>query len=226
MAIIFDVIIFVLPIPLLMGLNIEIKKRLVLCGVFLLGLLTTVCSILRATQINKTAKTGNSTMLVLWGVIELNAGVCYSTMSTKMEIGCALKLTQIILTCIPTLGPLLPCFSNSTAGSSLSQTHESYKLSPTSATFPDRTDRSQGAGTAGTGSGSSRQHVCHVDTHNTDSDSQPSSSILNNHSQASDEEIASIGTGEAGKYRMNDDALRKTTRTRMAVEGNGRAGRR
>ena len=75
MTIFFDVVIFILPIPLLLGLNINIKKRLALCGVFLLGLLTTVCSILRVAQIHHRAKDGNSTMLVLWGVIELNVGV-------------------------------------------------------------------------------------------------------------------------------------------------------
>ncbi len=77
-SIFFDVFIFFLPIPLLLSLNIDAKKKVVLCGVFLLGLLTTVCSILRMYQITAIAKTGNSTMLVLWGVIELNIGVCCS----------------------------------------------------------------------------------------------------------------------------------------------------
>ncbi|KAL8870913.1 MAG: hypothetical protein Q9174_003147 [Haloplaca sp. 1 TL-2023] len=75
-TIVFDVIIFFLPIPLLLGLNINPKKRGVLVIVFLLGLLTTVCSIMRMVQIVAIAETGNSTMLVLWGVIELNVGVC------------------------------------------------------------------------------------------------------------------------------------------------------
>lgn len=74
-TIFFDVVIFFLPIPLLLNLNIEMAKKLILCGVFLLGLLTTVCSILRLVQIGAIATTGNSTMLVLWGVIELNVGV-------------------------------------------------------------------------------------------------------------------------------------------------------
>lgn len=80
-SIFFDVLIFFLPIPLLLSLNIEAKKKIVLCGVFLLGLLTTICSIMRMHQITAIAKTGNSTMLVLWGVIELNIGVCCSIVS-------------------------------------------------------------------------------------------------------------------------------------------------
>ena len=43
--------------------------------VFLLGLFTTICSIMRMVQIITIAKTGNSTMLVLWGTIEMNVGV-------------------------------------------------------------------------------------------------------------------------------------------------------
>jgi len=74
-TIFFDVVIFFLPIPLLSRLNINIKKKFALVCVFLLGLLTTVCSIMRMNQIITIAKTGNSTMLVLWGVIELNIGV-------------------------------------------------------------------------------------------------------------------------------------------------------
>ena len=74
-SILFDVIIFVLPIPLLLNLKINAKRKVVLVCMFLLGLLTTVCSILRVIQIHAYSKTGNSTMLVLWGVIELNTGV-------------------------------------------------------------------------------------------------------------------------------------------------------
>lgn len=74
-TIFFDVVIFLLPIPLLLNININNKKKVALICVFMLGLLTTVCSILRMVQIISIARTGNSTMLVLWGVIELNVGV-------------------------------------------------------------------------------------------------------------------------------------------------------
>ena len=87
-TIFYDLVIFTLPIPLLLGLNINLKKRLALCFVFLLGLLTTVCSILRMVQIKIIAKNGNSTMLVLWGVIELNIGV-----SSTVNFLSLLKLT-------------------------------------------------------------------------------------------------------------------------------------
>ncbi|KAG8528464.1 uncharacterized protein KY384_007382 [Bacidia gigantensis] len=116
-TIFFDVVIFFLPIPLLLRLNISMKKKLALVCVFLLGLLTTVCSVLRMVQIETIARTGNSTMLVLWGVIELNIG--------------------IILTCIPTLGPLFPYFR----GTSIERTPSkpsAYHLSAIGSRTPQR----------------------------------------------------------------------------------------
>jgi hypothetical protein len=66
----------VLPIPLLLSLNIKTAQKAGVVCLFLLGLFTTVCSILRLTQIHRVAfGDGNSTMLVLWGTIEFNVGV-------------------------------------------------------------------------------------------------------------------------------------------------------
>ncbi|KXG47535.1 uncharacterized protein PGRI_014050 [Penicillium griseofulvum] len=90
-TIIMDVTIIVLPIPLLLGLNIKPAQKAGVVCLFLLGLFTTVCSIMRLTQIQRVAfGDGNSTMLVLWGTIEFNVGN--------------------IVTCIPYLAPLLKGF--------------------------------------------------------------------------------------------------------------------
>lgn len=65
-----------LPIPLLLQLNIKPAQKAGVVCLFLLGLFTTICSILRLTQIHRVAfGDGNSTMLVLWGTIEFNVGV-------------------------------------------------------------------------------------------------------------------------------------------------------
>lgn len=75
-TIICDVVIIVLPIPLLLSLNIKPAQKAGVVCLFLLGLFTTICSILRLTQIQRVAfGDGNSTMLVLWGTIEFNVGV-------------------------------------------------------------------------------------------------------------------------------------------------------
>ncbi|TQV94013.1 hypothetical protein V2A60_003838 [Cordyceps javanica] len=74
-TIISDVLVAVLPIPVLLTLKIPNAKKAGLVGVFLLGLFTTICSVLRLVQLNRISfGDGNSTMLVLWGVIEFNVG--------------------------------------------------------------------------------------------------------------------------------------------------------
>ncbi|PYI11029.1 integral membrane protein [Aspergillus sclerotiicarbonarius CBS 121057] len=87
-TIICDIVIICLPIPLLLQLNIKPAQKAGVVCLFLLGLFTTICSILRLTQIHRVAYgDGNSSMLVLWGTIEFNVGN--------------------IVTCVPFLAPLL-----------------------------------------------------------------------------------------------------------------------
>ena len=72
-----------LPIPLLLRLKIKPAQKAGVVCLFLLGLFTTICSIMRLTQIHRVAYgDGNSTALVLWGTIEFNVGV--STQFTTM----------------------------------------------------------------------------------------------------------------------------------------------
>lgn len=97
-TIFYDIVIFFLPIPILLKLQINIRRKIGLLAIFMLGMFTTICSVMRLVQIITIAKTGNSTMLVLWGTIELNVGV--------------------LLTCIPALTPLFTYFrdKNSSRG--------------------------------------------------------------------------------------------------------------
>jgi hypothetical protein len=74
-TIFFDVVIFSIPVPILAKVQIKPRRKYALMGVFLLGLFTTVCSILRMVQIIRISRDGNATGLVLWGTIELNVGV-------------------------------------------------------------------------------------------------------------------------------------------------------
>lgn len=76
LTIISDVVVALLPIPVLLKLNIRLERKLGLLGIFALGLFTTLCSIFRYMQIDRIQfGDKNSTMLVLWGVIEFNVGV-------------------------------------------------------------------------------------------------------------------------------------------------------
>ncbi|KAI9158880.1 integral membrane protein [Paramyrothecium foliicola] len=80
-TIICDVIVGIIPLPVLLGLNIQRSKKVGLIGIFTLGLFTTICSIMRYLQINRIQYgDGNSTMLVLWGTIEFNVGNMVSSL--------------------------------------------------------------------------------------------------------------------------------------------------
>ncbi|KAI9647782.1 hypothetical protein NHQ30_004170 [Ciborinia camelliae] len=91
-SVVFDVIIFFLPIPFVYRLQMDKQKKYGIIATFALGIFTTVCSVMRSEQIPVVAfGSGNSTMLVLWGNVELNIG--------------------IILTCLPVVAPLFKVFS-------------------------------------------------------------------------------------------------------------------
>ncbi|KAK2038392.1 ATP synthase F0 [Colletotrichum somersetense] len=80
-TIVSDVVVALLPIPVLLKLNIRIEKKAGLIAIFLLGLFTTICSILRYLEIGRIQfGDGNSTMLVLWGTIEFNVGNIVSSL--------------------------------------------------------------------------------------------------------------------------------------------------
>ncbi|KAI5467652.1 hypothetical protein BGZ63DRAFT_32648 [Mariannaea sp. PMI_226] len=80
-TIISDIVVALLPVPVLVKLEIRLKKKIGLIAIFTLGLFTTLCSILRYLQIQRISTgDGNSTMLVLWGTIEFNVGNMVSSL--------------------------------------------------------------------------------------------------------------------------------------------------
>ncbi|KAH6900564.1 ATP synthase F0 [Thelonectria olida] len=80
-TIVSDIVVALLPVPVLLKLEIRLKKKIGLIGIFALGLFTTLCSILRYLQIDRISTgDGNSTMLVLWGTIEFNVGNMVSSL--------------------------------------------------------------------------------------------------------------------------------------------------
>ncbi|KAJ4138451.1 hypothetical protein NW768_002285 [Fusarium equiseti] len=81
-TIVADIVVAVLPIPVLVKLEIKLAKKIGLIAIFTLGIFTTVCSIQRYRQIDRIQdpKDGNSTMLVLWGTIEFNVGNIVSSL--------------------------------------------------------------------------------------------------------------------------------------------------
>ncbi|KAL2127910.1 hypothetical protein VTI74DRAFT_9998 [Chaetomium olivicolor] len=80
-TIVSDVVVAVIPIPVLLQLKVNTGKKIGLIVIFLLGLFTTLCSVFRYLQIDRIQHgDGNSTMLILWGVIEFNVGNVVSSL--------------------------------------------------------------------------------------------------------------------------------------------------
>lgn len=157
-----------LPIPLLVSLQINIRRKTALIAVFLLGLFTTICSVMRMVQIITIAKTGNSTMLVLWGTIEMNVGVSTSLLILIIKNFSAQRHAkstsrQISLTCIPTLAPLFTYFREKTSyyvnGASRDRTTEGsgLKLQSRSRSRRDRSSMDRWRDTDANGSDASSQ---------------------------------------------------------------------
>jgi hypothetical protein len=70
-----DILTFLLPVPNFLKFQIDLKRKIGLIALFLLGLFTTACSVMRMVQIGTIAKNGNKPGLVLWAIAELNVGV-------------------------------------------------------------------------------------------------------------------------------------------------------
>ncbi|KAM3565378.1 hypothetical protein ARSEF4850_001414 [Beauveria asiatica] len=80
LTIVSDVVVALLPMPVLCTLS-PPRGKIGLAGSFALGLFTTLCSVLRYTQIKRIQSgDGNSTLLVVWGVIEFHVGTVASSL--------------------------------------------------------------------------------------------------------------------------------------------------
>ncbi|KAK4131566.1 hypothetical protein BT67DRAFT_444614 [Trichocladium antarcticum] len=80
-TIISDVVVVIIPIPVLLKLKVNTGKKVGLIVIFLLGLFTTLCSVFRYLEIDRIQHgDGNSTMLIVWGVIEFNVGNIVSSL--------------------------------------------------------------------------------------------------------------------------------------------------
>ncbi|KAL2272010.1 hypothetical protein VTJ83DRAFT_1381 [Remersonia thermophila] len=80
-TIVSDVAVAVIPIPALLKLKVSKSRKIGLIVIFLLGLFTTLCSVFRYQQIDRIQYgDGNTTMLILWGVIEFCVGNMVSSL--------------------------------------------------------------------------------------------------------------------------------------------------
>ncbi|KAK7951457.1 uncharacterized protein PG986_007185 [Apiospora aurea] len=94
MTIVLDVLVMLLPFPTLYASKIQKRKKAVLLGLFALGIFITIIQMFRIQTIKSLANYLDSAKLIMWSTIENNLG--------------------IIVTCIPTLAPLMKYFSEKT----------------------------------------------------------------------------------------------------------------
>ncbi|KUI73160.1 hypothetical protein VM1G_08699 [Cytospora mali] len=92
LTILFDIIILLLPLPNFIKLQIPRRKKLVILGLFTLGIFITAVQIIRFHTIQTLANLIDSEKPIIWSIVEGNMG--------------------IITTCIPTLAPLVKYFSD------------------------------------------------------------------------------------------------------------------
>lgn len=105
-TIVSDIMVALLPIPVLLKINITRQKKFGLIGIFALGLFTTICSIMRYLQINEIQYGDHdSTMLVVWGVIEFNVGVS-SSPALRLQTLFLTKSLQNMISSLPFLAPV------------------------------------------------------------------------------------------------------------------------
>ncbi|KAG2418892.1 hypothetical protein HFD88_001994 [Aspergillus terreus] len=104
----FDVIIIALPMPVLWQLQLRLRQKIALVGLFALGFFITIIQIFRIFTIKNLKTYTDSEPILLWSTIEISLGV--------------------IIACIPTYGPLFKSFASNINSYRKRQTDQSYRL--------------------------------------------------------------------------------------------------
>ncbi|CRK14239.1 hypothetical protein BN1708_011115 [Verticillium longisporum] len=139
LTILFDIVVMFLPFPVLLRAQIQRRKKLVLLGLLALGVFITIIQIFRIQTVVRLANYLDSAPLIMWSTIENNLGV--------------------IVTCVPTLAPLVKAFREKSTGAS-SGPSQKYAVQGTGASsaarggdFAMRSWRGRGSGVMPLGSG-------------------------------------------------------------------------
>ncbi|KAJ8117658.1 hypothetical protein OPT61_g1199 [Boeremia exigua] len=114
LAIFFDIIVMLLPFPVLLSSQIQKRKKLVLLGLLALGVFITIIQVVRIQTVKNLANYLDSANLIMWSAVENNMG--------------------IIVASIPTLAPLFKYFAEKTqkgsTAHSASHSRSLYTLKP------------------------------------------------------------------------------------------------
>lgn len=98
-----------LPFPVLLKSQIQSRKKLVLLGLFALGIFITIIQIIRIQTIKSLSNYLDSSALIMWSTVENNLG--------------------IMVACVPTLGPLFKSFAEKSRSGYYKNTSDRAKAS-------------------------------------------------------------------------------------------------
>ncbi|CEJ57789.1 hypothetical protein PMG11_06469 [Penicillium brasilianum] len=103
-----DLVIIALPLPVLWRLQLRLKQKIILAGLFALGFFVTIIQIIRIFTVKDLKTYTDSKNIVIWSCIEVSLGV--------------------IVSCIPTYGPLFKAFASTVNSYRNNDTSRSYQL--------------------------------------------------------------------------------------------------
>ncbi|KAH8596903.1 hypothetical protein B0O99DRAFT_508895 [Bisporella sp. PMI_857] len=107
LTILFDVIIMLTPFPMLIKTRLPKRKKLILLGIFSLGIFITIIQIIRILTIKSLANYIDSSQLIMWSMVENNLG--------------------IMVACIPPLSPLIRFFREKSSSRGTSNVQSGQK---------------------------------------------------------------------------------------------------
>ncbi|KAJ5875160.1 uncharacterized protein N7473_012507 [Penicillium subrubescens] len=116
-----DLIIIALPLPVLWKLQLRLKQKIILAALFALGFFVTIIQIIRIFTVKDLKTYTDSKNIVIWSCVEVSLGV--------------------IVSCIPTYGPLFKAFAstvNSYRGNNTSRSYQLGSVHPTSKSATSR----------------------------------------------------------------------------------------
>lgn len=101
-----DFIIIALPMPLILGLRLQLNQKLSLLIVFALGIFVIITSVLRMTTLNTTSKTPDPTFEIgatMWTILELNIAIVCACLPM-----CRMPLAKLFPKIFPSTGSSHP----------------------------------------------------------------------------------------------------------------------
>ncbi|KAK4892078.1 hypothetical protein LTR27_009428 [Elasticomyces elasticus] len=110
----FDVLIILLPFPILRRLQLDVQKKVALGALFALGFFVSIIQIIRVRTISKLQNYTDSEPIIIWSIVEINLGV--------------------FIACTPSFAPLLKQFGKTVSNGYLTTSQAKRQKASTAAT--------------------------------------------------------------------------------------------